>query len=69
MTGQDVLAMREKIKGSFGILPSAAFKSDEPVMLDGTTHAELQQQLGLPIRALDFDGLAHMIEGDYEDDC
>jgi len=66
MTGRDVLAVRDRIKGSFVILPSVAFKSDEPVMLDGTTHEELQGQLGLPVRALDFDGLARMIEGNYE---
>ncbi|HEY0101456.1 MAG TPA: DUF512 domain-containing protein [Pyrinomonadaceae bacterium] len=61
MTGRDVLAVREQIEGSFVILPSVAFKSDEPVMLDGTTHAELQQQLGLPVRALDFEGFARLL--------
>ena len=65
MTGRDVLAARPQIKGSFVILPSVAFKSDEPVMLDGTTHEELQRQLGRPVRALDFEGLARMVEGDY----
>jgi hypothetical protein len=69
MTGRDVLAVRERIKGSFVIIPSAAFKSDEPIMLDGTTHEELQGQLGLPVRALDFDGLAQMVEGNYESDA
>jgi hypothetical protein len=33
-------------------------------MLDGATHAELQPQPGLPVRALDFDGVARMIEGE-----
>jgi putative radical SAM enzyme (TIGR03279 family) len=61
MTGRDVLAVREQIAGSFVILPSVAFKSDEPIMLDGTTHAELQQQLGLPVRALDFEGFARLL--------
>jgi putative radical SAM enzyme (TIGR03279 family) len=60
MTGRDVLAVRDQIKGSFVILPSVAFKSDEPIMLDGTAHAELQKQLGLPVRALDFDGFARL---------
>jgi putative radical SAM enzyme (TIGR03279 family) len=64
MTGRDVLAARPQIKGNFVILPSVAFKSDEPVMLDGTTHEELQRQLGRPVRALDFEGLARMVEGD-----
>jgi hypothetical protein len=35
-------------------------------MLDGTTHEELQRQLGRPVRALDSKGLARMIEGDYD---
>jgi putative radical SAM enzyme (TIGR03279 family) len=64
MTGRDVLAMRDKIEGRFVVLPSVSFKSDEPIMLDGTTHEELEQQLGLPVRALDFKGFARMVEGD-----
>jgi NifB/MoaA-like Fe-S oxidoreductase len=30
MTGRDVLAVRDQIKGRFVIIPSVAFKSDEP---------------------------------------
>ena len=63
MTGRDVLAARDKIEGSFVILPSVAFKSDEPIMLDGTTREELQNQLGLPLHALDFEGFAKMVGG------
>jgi putative radical SAM enzyme (TIGR03279 family) len=60
MTGRDVLAARDRIEGDFVILPSVAFKTDEPIMLDGTTHDELQRQLGLPVRALDFEGFARL---------
>jgi putative radical SAM enzyme (TIGR03279 family) len=60
MTGRDVLAARDQIEGGFVVIPSVAFKSDEPIMLDGTTHEELQRQLGLPVRALDFEGFARL---------
>ncbi|HKP71741.1 MAG TPA: DUF512 domain-containing protein [Pyrinomonadaceae bacterium] len=60
MTGKDVLAAREQIEGDFVILPSVAFKSDEPVMLDGMTHEELQGRLGLPVRALDFENFGRL---------
>ena len=61
ITGRDVLAAREKIDGDFVIIPSVAFKSDEPVMLDGTTQEHLQRQLGLPVKAVDFAGLANLL--------
>jgi putative radical SAM enzyme (TIGR03279 family) len=64
MTGRDVLAARNQMKGSFVVVPSAAFKSDEPIMLDGMRLAELESKLGLPVHALDFDGFARMFEGD-----
>ncbi|HEY9284600.1 MAG TPA: DUF512 domain-containing protein [Pyrinomonadaceae bacterium] len=62
VTGRDVLAARARIGGDFVVLPSVAFKSDEPIMLDGTTHEELQRQLGLPVRALDFEGFARLFD-------
>ena len=61
MTGACVMKARAQIAGEFVIMPSSAFKSDEAVMLDGTTHAELQKSLGLPVRALDFAGLTRLL--------
>jgi putative radical SAM enzyme (TIGR03279 family) len=61
MTGRDVLAARDQIEGDFVVLPSAAFKSDEPVMLDGTTLDDLQQNLALPVRPSDFDAFARLL--------
>jgi putative radical SAM enzyme (TIGR03279 family) len=63
MTGRDIVAARSQIKGDFVVIPSVAFKSDEPVMLDGTRLEELESQLALPVRVLDFDGLARLVEG------
>jgi len=43
------------------IIPSAAFKSDEPVMLDGMTHDDLERELKLPLRVVDFAGFGKML--------
>jgi putative radical SAM enzyme (TIGR03279 family) len=57
MTGACVLKARAEIAGEFVVVPRAAFKSDEAIMLDGTTREELQRRLGRPVYALDFGGL------------
>ncbi|HLL74764.1 MAG TPA: DUF512 domain-containing protein [Pyrinomonadaceae bacterium] len=61
ITGRDVLAARDRLGGDSVILPAAAFKSDEPVMLDGTTRDELQRRLGRHVRALDFEAFARLL--------
>jgi len=63
MTGSCVLAAREKIQGDFVVIPRTAHKSDEPVMLDGMQLSELEGRLGLPVRALDFEGFARFVGG------
>jgi putative radical SAM enzyme (TIGR03279 family) len=63
MSGRDILAARGRIDGRFVVLPSSAFKSDEPVMLDGTTRADLERDLGLPVRAVDFPAFARLLSG------
>jgi NifB/MoaA-like Fe-S oxidoreductase len=63
MTGGCVLAAREQMEGDFVVMPSAARKSDEPVMLDGTRLDELEKRLGLPLRVLDSEGFARMVAG------
>ena len=62
MTGSDLLAARDRIGDDKLILPSAAFKSDEPVMLDGMTLDDLQRRLGIPLQAADLPSLIHSIE-------
>jgi putative radical SAM enzyme (TIGR03279 family) len=61
MTGQCVLAAQAQFAGEFVVLPKTAHKSDEPVMLDGTTLEELERRLGLTILALDFEGFAQLV--------
>jgi putative radical SAM enzyme (TIGR03279 family) len=63
MTGECVVAACEQIEGDFVVIPKNAHKSDEAIMLDGTRLDELEKRLGLPVRALDFEGFARMVEG------
>jgi NifB/MoaA-like Fe-S oxidoreductase len=58
-----VLAARGRFEGDFVVIPRTAHKSDEPVMLDGTRLDELERRLGLPVRALDLEGLARLVAG------
>jgi putative radical SAM enzyme (TIGR03279 family) len=61
ITGQCVMAARERIEGDFVILPANAHKSDEPIMLDGMRLEDLSARLGLPVRALDFEGFSRLL--------
>jgi putative radical SAM enzyme (TIGR03279 family) len=63
VTGRDVVAVRDQIEGERVILPSVMFKSDEPVMLDGTTRDELERELGLPASVVDFENFAGLLLG------
>jgi NifB/MoaA-like Fe-S oxidoreductase len=64
MTGSCILAARGQLEGQFVVIPKTAHKSDESIMLDGTRLEELERQLGMSVRALDFEGFARMIAGD-----
>ncbi|HEY0080835.1 MAG TPA: DUF512 domain-containing protein [Pyrinomonadaceae bacterium] len=61
MTGSCILAMRDELEGDFLIIPSTALKSDDAIMLDGMRLEELERQLSMPVRALDFEGFAAML--------
>lgn len=63
MTGACIRKLRDRIKGDFVIVPRAAFKSDESIMLDGTTLVDLERQLGCAVHAADFDAVACMLTG------
>ncbi|HEY2867200.1 MAG TPA: DUF512 domain-containing protein [Pyrinomonadaceae bacterium] len=53
LSGQDLVAVREKIVGDFVIVPKHIIKSDEPVLIDGMTFPQLKKKLGVPVFALD----------------
>ncbi len=61
LTGEDILAARDQVRGSFVIIPGSMLKSGEEVMLDGQTLADVRRQFGLPIHALDFRSFANML--------
>ncbi|HEY0385342.1 MAG TPA: DUF512 domain-containing protein [Pyrinomonadaceae bacterium] len=61
LTGGDLLAARDQVRGDFLVIPGSMLKSGETVMLDGMTLAEVERDLGLPVHASDFTALARMI--------
>lgn len=54
LTGQDYLAVKDKIEGDFVIIPKHTIKSDEPVLLDGMQFADLKEQFPVPIYDMDL---------------
>ncbi len=54
LTGGDLVSARGRISGEFVIIPRSTLKSDEDIMLDGMTLAELTMKLGLPVYAFDL---------------
>jgi putative radical SAM enzyme (TIGR03279 family) len=61
LTGGDFVAARERVKGEFVIISKSTLKSDQEIMLDGMTLAELTAQLGLPVYAFDLKSLARFL--------
>jgi putative radical SAM enzyme (TIGR03279 family) len=65
LTGSDLLAARDRVRGNFIIIPSSMLKSGgEAVMLDGMMLEEFARQIGLPVHALDFAGFARIFGTD-----
>jgi len=54
LTGQDYLAVKDKIEGDFVIIPKHTIKSDEPILLDGMQFADLKKQFPVPIYDMDI---------------
>ncbi|MFN2453225.1 MAG: DUF512 domain-containing protein [Pyrinomonadaceae bacterium] len=61
LTGSDLLAARDRVRGDFVVIPGAAVKSDEAILLDGMTLAELENKFKLPVHALDSEAFARMV--------
>jgi NifB/MoaA-like Fe-S oxidoreductase len=62
LTGQDLVAMKDKIVGEFVIIPRVTIKSDEPMFLDGMTYDRLKAQFDVPVYDLDTDGLIDFLK-------
>lgn len=61
LTGGDFVAARGQVSGDFVIIPKAALKSDEPVMLDGMRFPELCEKFDVPVYAHDLKDLVSLI--------
>jgi NifB/MoaA-like Fe-S oxidoreductase len=53
LSGQDIVAVRDKIIGDFVIIPKHIIKSDEPILIDGMSFEALKEKLGVPVYAFD----------------
>jgi len=65
LTGGDFLAAHERVRGDLVIIPKVALKSDEPIMLDGMSFDELQEQFNVPVYAFDFPAFASAIKNGF----
>jgi putative radical SAM enzyme (TIGR03279 family) len=61
LTGRDLLAARDKISGEFVLIPRQMLKSDDAIMLDGMTIAEVAQAIGRPVYAVSLEELAALL--------
>jgi len=61
LTGQDFLAVKDKIVGDFVTIPRVTIKSDEPIFLDGMSYDELKRQFPVPVFDVDTNGLIEML--------
>jgi putative radical SAM enzyme (TIGR03279 family) len=57
LSGSDILGVRDSVEGDFVVIPGAAVKSDEPILIDGTQLAELEKGFDIPVFAFDNDDL------------
>jgi len=64
LTGGDFSLASEQVLGEFAIIPRAALKSDEPVMLDGMRFEELQEEFDVPLYAHDFASFASALDSE-----
>lgn len=54
LSGQDFLAVKDKVKGDFVIIPPHVIKSDEPILIDGMPFESLRDKFDVPILAVDL---------------
>ena len=54
LSGQDFLAVRDKVEGEFAVIPPAVIKSDEPILIDGMGFEHLKNEFPVPVYASDL---------------
>ncbi len=57
LSGQDILAVKDRIKGDFVIIPKSTIKSDEPIFIDGMAYDDLKAKFNVPVYDADTKGL------------
>jgi putative radical SAM enzyme (TIGR03279 family) len=61
LTGQDLVAVKDKIVGDFVAIPRATIKSDEPIFLDGMTYDTLKAAFRVPVYDVDTNALIELL--------
>jgi len=61
VTGSDLIASRDQIKGEFVLIPRQMLKSDEAIMLDGTTQKQVETAIGVPVHAVNLSELEYFL--------
>ena len=61
LTGQDYLAVKDKIEGDFVIIPKHTIKSDEPILLDGMQFEDLKAKFAVPVYDFDLKDLINFV--------
>ena len=47
------MAVRDKIKGDFVVIPKSTIKSDEPIFIDGMAYDDLKAEFKVPVHDAD----------------
>jgi NifB/MoaA-like Fe-S oxidoreductase len=61
LTGQDLLAARDRVSGEFVLIPKQMLKSDDAIMLDGMRLTDVAKALGCPVYAVSLEELAELL--------
>ena len=61
LTGRDLLQARERVVGEFVLIPRQMLKSDEAIMLDGMSIAEVSRAMGQPVHAVNLEELTALL--------
>lgn len=57
LTGGDMIAVSERVRGKFVLIPKTTLKSDEEIMLDGKHLRDLESEFGVPVEAVEMKSL------------
>jgi putative radical SAM enzyme (TIGR03279 family) len=61
VTGKDLKAAKDQVKGEFVLIPRQMLKSDEAVMLDGMTLQQVEVALGVPVHPVNLEELGSFL--------